>query len=100
MMAACVHQSPHSSPATNEVAKEQNVLKAVESLLWNSAYLEMRRVHCTFHEGVLTLVGRVSSYYRRQVAQVIVQGLEGIEAIENHLEVSRGRSRQSALGRT
>jgi osmotically-inducible protein OsmY len=52
-----------------------------------SAYLELRRVQCDYQDGVLTLAGNVSSHYLRQVAQVTVQGLEGIDAIDNQLEV-------------
>jgi osmotically-inducible protein OsmY len=97
-MTASTLQAPHGSTG-NEEAREQDVLEAVENRLWNSAYLEMRRVSCTFHEGVLVLTGRVSSYHRRQVAQEIVQGLEGIEAIDNRLEVVPGRSSRNPLGR-
>ena len=36
-------------------------------------------------------MGLVSSYYLRQIAQILVQGLEGIEVIANRLEVVPGR---------
>ena len=34
---------------------------------------------------------QVSSYYLRQMAQALMQGLEGVEAIDNQLEVIPGR---------
>jgi osmotically-inducible protein OsmY len=71
--------------------KNQVILYAVEDSLRRSSYLELRRVICSLEEGVLTLNGRVSSYYLRQVAQAIVLGLEGIEAIDNRLEVVTAR---------
>ena len=59
--------------------------------LRQAPYLELRHVNCTFHDGILILQGQVSSYYLRQMAQTVVQGLEGVEAIDNQLEVIPGR---------
>ena len=57
-----------------------------------SAYRDIRGVTCEFHEGVLTLRGRVPSYYMKQIAQSLVLGMEGVEEINNRLEVeSYGR---------
>ena len=52
-----------------------------------SPYAEVRRVACEFHEGMLSLRGRVSSYYLKQIAQTVVLGMEGVEEIHNQLEV-------------
>ncbi|MFC1597030.1 BON domain-containing protein [Planctomycetota bacterium] len=52
-----------------------------------SAYGDIRGVTCEFHEGVLTLRGRVPSYYMKQIAQSLVLGMEGAEEINNRLEV-------------
>ncbi len=58
-----------------------------------SAYRDIRGVTCEFHEGVLTLRGRVPSYYMKQIAQSLVLGMEEIEEINNRLEVeSYGRN--------
>ncbi|MCU0962110.1 MAG: BON domain-containing protein [Pirellulaceae bacterium] len=53
-----------------------------------SSYNELRRVTGDFHEGILTLRGRVSSFYLKQVAQTLVQHLEGVERIVNRVEVT------------
>jgi len=55
--------------------------------LCRSPYRSVRLVTCDFHEGMLTLRGRVSSYYLKQIAQTAVLGIEGVEEINNHLEV-------------
>jgi osmotically-inducible protein OsmY len=68
------------------------VEEAVQVRMRKSAYLELRRISTTFRGGVLSLHGNVSSYYLRQMAQALVQGLEGIEEIDNQLEVTAPRN--------
>jgi hypothetical protein len=44
-------------------------------------------VFCTFHAGILTLAGYVSSSPLRQLAVTLVRGMPGTEAIEDELVV-------------
>ncbi len=60
----------------------------VRACMLRSSYNELRRVTGDFHEGILTLRGRVSSFYLKQVAQTLVQHLEGVERIVNRVEVT------------
>ena len=53
-----------------------------------SACDELHFVSCELHEGVLTLRGRVSSFYLKQVAQTLVRALGGVGKINNRLEVA------------
>src|SRR5437764_990821 len=66
----------------------RNTALAVQERLRNSAYIELRGISWTINNKILCLRGRVSSYYVRQLAQACVQGLEGVEAIDNQLEVT------------
>jgi osmotically-inducible protein OsmY len=76
----------------NSVAEEISSAEAhAEARLRQAPYLELRQVTCTCRAGVLHLRGTVSSYYLRQVAQALVQGLDGVEAIDNQLDVMPGR---------
>ena len=59
-----------------------------ERRLQQSLYPELRRVLCNFRHGILTLYGVVSNFHVRQIAQELVQGLEGIEIIDNQLVVT------------
>jgi osmotically-inducible protein OsmY len=60
----------------------------VRAELHHSVYHEITRVTCTVHEQVLTLTGRVSSYYLKQIAQRIAFGsLKGTVKIVNELKV-------------
>jgi hypothetical protein len=55
--------------------------------LGRSPYRELRRLECSWDDGQLILCGAVSSYYLKQLAQCLVQGLEGVEAIDNQVVV-------------
>ena len=55
--------------------------------LWEKAYLTLRRVSCECADGVLTLHGRVPSYYLKQLAQEAVAEVPGVREIVNAIEV-------------
>jgi len=79
MDAATARTDLHSSHhATAEVAERK---------LRRSPYIELRLISCEVCEGVLTLRGRVPTYYLKQVAQYMVDGLPGVQKIDNDLEV-------------
>ena len=59
-----------------------------QSHLRKSGYHELHLVSCDFHEGVLTLRGRVSRFYLKQVAQTLILRLDGVGEINNRLEVA------------
>ena len=52
-----------------------------------SPYRALRRVTCEFIDGTLFLQGRVPTYHYKQLAQVTVLGLDGVQRIVNELEV-------------
>jgi osmotically-inducible protein OsmY len=68
----------------------RSIEAAAKADLWHSPYPELRRVTCEYYEGILTLRGHVSSYYMKQIAQTIVQHVEGVERVVNRVEVVRG----------
>lgn len=74
--------------AAQQVAE---VIRLAEQRLKDCPYQELRDVLCDFHEGVLTLRGRVSSFYLKQMAQTVVARLEGVEECVNRLEVRPAR---------
>jgi len=65
------------------------VLEAlVQADLRQSGDQAIRRVRCHLQGGVLTLLGQVSCYYHKQLAQVAAQRrLVGAARIQNQLEV-------------
>src|SRR5262245_66655352 len=52
-----------------------------------SPYRAVHDVECEYYEGIMTLRGRVSSYFLKQMAQEAVGKLPGVEIIANHIEV-------------
>ena len=69
------------------VEEEKAIQAMVASRLQHSGYVELRDISCHFHEGVLTLRGCVSSYYMKQLAQTLVLHLEGVQELNNRVEV-------------
>lgn len=75
------------------------VAQSVEVRLRRSPYFELRSVSCECHEGVLTLQGRVPSYYLKQLAQALLAELPGVARIDNRVEVVAPVSFQNPAGR-
>jgi osmotically-inducible protein OsmY len=77
------------------ISKRPQIEEAAERRLRQSRYLELRAVSCEFHEGVLTLRGRVPSYYLKQMAQSLVDRIPGVSELDNQLEVGLPRAPSS-----
>jgi osmotically-inducible protein OsmY len=56
--------------------------------LRRAPYHGIRSISFQYHEGVLTLSGRVSSYYLKQVAQALVFPMDGVHQLNNRLHVA------------
>ena len=52
-----------------------------------SPYLPLRKIGCHLHNGVLSLCGRVPTYYLKQLAQTIGSSFQGVREISNELQV-------------
>ena len=63
--------------------------------LAHSPYLPLRTVVCSYANGVLTLQGRVPTYYLRQVAWSMAADLQGIMKRVDMIEV-RGLTARAA----
>ena len=72
-----IHADP---PPVDPVAR-------AERELGSNSYLALRRVRCQYLSGTLTLVGRLPSYYLKQMAQTAVSHLDGVARIDNRIEV-------------
>jgi hypothetical protein len=73
------HATPHA---------QRHLESLVRADLRQSPYDEVGRVTCTLKERVLTLTGRVSSYYLKQIAQrIALARLNGMVTVVNELEV-------------
>jgi osmotically-inducible protein OsmY len=61
--------------------------RQAEDRLRQSGYLALRDVSCDSREGVVSLRGRLRSYYLKQLAQALVGGVEGVLFVHNHIEI-------------
>jgi osmotically-inducible protein OsmY len=50
-------------------------------------HYSIRSIRCDFHEGILTLRGCLATFYLKQVAQTLVTKVEGVQLIDNRVEV-------------
>ena len=63
------------------------ILHEAEEKLNASSHLFARTVQCDYSGGVLKLLGKVPSFYLKQTAQSLIQGIEGVERVDNALIV-------------
>jgi len=80
-------QHPWDNCAANSAAQRSGIGELAESRLRRSAYLALQYISCEFHARVLILRGRLPSYYLKQIAQALVGDIEGVERIDNQIEV-------------
>ena len=50
-------------------------------------------------DGVVTLLGRVSTYEQRQLAELISRGVHGVTQVNNELEISAPAEAEGTTGR-
>ena len=75
----------NSNPVGDD--RRKAVEEAAEMRLKSSPYPSIQRVNCDFKKGRLTLHGRVSTFFEKQIAQQAVIGLDGVRRLENRIEV-------------
>lgn len=74
-------------PKTQYLTASRDPSDVARQCLQASSYACVRRLRCTYHEGVVMLHGRVSSFHLKQIAQEAVRYLGGVEVIVNRIEV-------------
>ena len=73
--------SPHiTSPRCAVVERVQNRLR-------ESSYYYLRAVTCEFDRGVLTLRGRVPTFYLKQTVQALAEKVDGVRQVVNLVDV-------------
>ena len=84
---------PRSNPFA---ALFQEITDIAQAALRRSAYFELHNISCDFSGGILTLCGRVPTYYLKQLAQASVADVPGVIEIHNHVEVTAPRESQNS----
>jgi osmotically-inducible protein OsmY len=70
-----------------EFAQDSQIARAAEARLRSSPYRPVRSVSCTNEHGVVTLRGRLPSFYQKQLAQETVSHVAGVRQVVNSIEV-------------
>ena len=60
----------------------------IDAALKTSPHLSQRNLQFAAEQGRVRLEGKVSSYFQKQMAQEIILRLDGVEQIDNLLEVT------------
>lgn len=84
---------PHQPHAERSAPSAETPAEAAERLLGRSPYLPLRRLQCQFAGGVLAITGRLPSFYLKQVAHAVVARLDGVERVDDRIEIVEGRAR-------
>jgi hypothetical protein len=83
---------PALNPASDEAAPPSRTPRAAlqelaEGCLRGTPYPALKAVSCDWRDGALVLRGCLPSYYLKRVAQEAVARLEGVERIDNQIQV-------------
>ncbi len=78
-----MHRQVQSAPSLRALG----IAEGAENRLRCNSYLALKNVSCEYREGVLTLRGCLPSYYLKQMAQTAVARLDGVQRIDNQIEV-------------
>jgi hypothetical protein len=84
--------SPAPAPPVLATPTVSPIVQAVERRLRESSYYYLRSIRCGFEAGVITLRGRVPTFYLKQTVQSIVEKIEGVEQVVNLVEVFDSRN--------
>jgi hypothetical protein len=85
-MAALVSTGPFLAPIAPSPADGQ-VLCEARKMLQSSSHYFLRTVQCEFDGGVLTVRGRVPTFYLKQLAQALLARVPGVDRLVNRLDV-------------
>jgi hypothetical protein len=82
------HPIVRIDPAHRQRTAQTQVESTASALLTNTPYQSLSKIDCRFGNGLLTLRGRVESYFLKQVAQErLLKNLDPSIRISNQLEV-------------
>jgi osmotically-inducible protein OsmY len=76
-----IHSATVSSAAVDAARRRLEAL----------SFPQLRKIVCEYYEGVLTLRGKLNSFYLRQIAFSAVKNVAGVEEVADRLEVVQPR---------
>lgn len=77
----------YSGHLDEKATQSARIADVARERLSGTSYQFLRFVDCCFQNGVLTLRGRVPSFYLKQMAQSLLANIEGVDRIDNRVDV-------------
>lgn len=81
------HHAADSVPPKPVPSADLNMASRIDRALRATGYTSLRNVRIGVATGSVILRGRVSTYYLKQVAQVVALGIPGVKKVQNELDV-------------
>lgn len=88
----------HSKRTPDVVETDRDVRGDVEKALRVTGYSQLHDVEVLVHEGLVTLKGRVSTYYLKQVAQAAAMLVSDKNSVKNDIVVDEHPARGFVAG--
>jgi osmotically-inducible protein OsmY len=70
------------------LSTDDSLARQVDLAISTSPYLTGKKLRVEMHEGHVVLQGRVASYFQKQMAQEALRKIDGVQRIDNQLEVA------------
>lgn len=67
---------------------QQVLVAQIQNAVVHNPHLNHRAMHIKTKQGRVVIQGTVGTFFEKQMAQEALRGIEGVESIENHLEVN------------
>jgi len=64
------------------------ISQQIDLAITSSPYLTGKKLRFEMQDGHVVLQGRVASFFQKQMAQEALRKIDGVERIENQLEVT------------
>lgn len=80
--------TPLPNLGTIAMQKLATIQNQAETVISTNPYLAQQSLQLEFERGRLVLRGVVKSFFQKQMAQEAVRHVDGVDEIENQLEVS------------
>jgi osmotically-inducible protein OsmY len=85
------HALQGASPLLTQSREDRHLAERVEQALRATGHGALRRVEVSVNSRTVVLVGRVPSYYLKQIAQTTALAIPGAHQIRNRLDVVQPR---------
>jgi osmotically-inducible protein OsmY len=64
------------------------LVERLDAAISSNPHLFGRKLQCSSKAGHVTISGEVNSFYQKQMAQEAIRHVDGVQRIENRLEVN------------